>query len=107
MKKSFISVVVDGNETHKSVDNKNAYPSAHGFISVVVDSDETHKVVDNKDVYTLAHGFTLIKLLVVVAIIAVLIAILLPALSTAREYGKMAVCEITFESNWNWSYSLY
>jgi prepilin-type N-terminal cleavage/methylation domain-containing protein/prepilin-type processing-associated H-X9-DG protein len=38
-------------------------------------------------------GFTLIELLVVVAIIAVLVAILLPALSAAREQGKSVVCQ--------------
>ncbi len=37
-------------------------------------------------------GFTLIELLVVVAIIAILMAVLMPAMSRAREQGKRAVC---------------
>lgn len=49
----------------------------------------------------ISRGFTLIELLVVVAIIALLVAILVPSLNAAREQAKRTVCATNLHSMTN------
>jgi prepilin-type N-terminal cleavage/methylation domain-containing protein/prepilin-type processing-associated H-X9-DG protein len=53
-----------------------------------------------------SRGFTLIELLVVVAIIAVLIAILLPSLGRARNSAKVASCSARLKQ-WGTAINMY
>ena len=66
--------------------------SIRRFSYVGIEKNQTPRQRRARRRVSAPHGFTLIELLVVVAIIALLVAILLPVLEEARELAKSTVC---------------
>ena len=63
-------------------------------------------VIHNENRRGALSGFTLIELLVVIAIIALLMGVLIPALSRARKQARGAVCMAALKQ-WGMCYQLY